>query len=128
MNIKEHIEAGHYPKDSLKRAIVPMRAGGFAVIYATNAPGDAPLVGFIGQEENRSRPDGEWKIDGSRCGWGEPWDLIPPPPRKAKVSEWALIREGRVWTWYQTEEKARRCAHDGDQIVLMTGEYEEPWS
>ena len=40
MNIKEHIEAGHYPTDAKGRALVPMGADRVAVIYCTDHPAD----------------------------------------------------------------------------------------
>ncbi len=33
MNIRDHIEAGHYPTDSKGRAVVPLSDGGTATIW-----------------------------------------------------------------------------------------------
>ncbi len=126
VNIKEHIEAGHYPKDEKGRALVPTPEGK-AVIAATDAPGMWILMGW------RDTPGGQcqasWHADGApgsdKCN-GQ--SLLPPPPRKVKVTAYAVMdRSGRVNLLYRDEAAAKRSAAEVETVVPLTGEYEEPW-
>ncbi len=124
MNIKEHIEAGHYPVDEKGRALVPMRNGSSATIYATDGP-DEPIVGLRPRVISTWRASGQWNIHGHND-----YDLLPPPPRKVKVTRWAVLqKDGCCWGNYADRETAKSWAsyHDGI-LVELTGEYEEPGS
>lgn len=124
MNIKEHIEAGHYPKDEKGRALVPM-SDGTAVILMTDCPDRGrPILGY------RLRTDYicevlTWK----ECGehYGGNYDLLPPSPRKVEVKGYALVaRDGRV-----AEVRTvipDHLAVSQFLVVPLTGSYEEPWS
>jgi len=125
MNIKEHIEAGHYPKDEKGRALVSMKNGETAVICATDNPyGGVPIVGWCNSGPDSWGPNGVWKTGGDKR------DLLPPPPRKVKVTRWLVVNCHRIeYGPYEDEDDAKATArHHGAIIVPLTGEYEEPWS
>jgi hypothetical protein len=140
VNIKEHIEAGHYPKDDKGRALVPADLGGFAVIAATDAPGIAPMIGWW-NDDHGTETQMAWREDGA---WMRAWTadmtkckphLLPPPARKVKVTAYAVVVDGRHCPWAiydtqaQAEQKARGAMQSGRwRIVELSGEYEEPWS
>ncbi len=65
MNIKEHIDAGHYPKDEKGRALVPVSDGRTAIVLATDAPISAPIVGWM---DARWDFPVNWNIDGTSGG------------------------------------------------------------
>ncbi len=125
MNIKEHSEAGHYPKDDKGRALVPMKSGRAFVVCATDKPGPCPILGWA---EDIHHAAGHY-ADSS--------DLLPPPPRKVKVTRWAVMLRGHpdkagecVHTIGPDEQKRWACSRrrPGEFLVELTGEYEELWS
>ena len=75
MNIKDHIEAGHYPKDDKGRALAPHKHNGTVTVLATDYLGNQ-IVGWLTRCGSASAPT-IWKDDGSY--------LLPPPPRKVPV-------------------------------------------
>ena len=90
MNIKEHIEAGHYPTDDKGRALVPVEptgaqwTGWTAAICATDGP-RRTIIGF-GAGSART-----WREDGSPDGHDE-GRLLPPPSREPRIIEkWVLV-------------------------------------
>ncbi len=129
MNIKEHIEAGHYPRDEKGRALVPTDLGGCAVIAATDAPGVATMIGWW-DDEAGTETQMVWREDGA---WWRSWSaenknrphLLPPPPRKVPMKAWVLFNsKGQPFNVFDKP-------HDpspGMFFVEMTGEREEPWS
>ncbi len=128
--IKEFIERGAYPTDDKGRALVPTAAPGVvATICATDKGGDCPLVGWIAV----NGPALSWSASGS---WGnhatnrDGYDLLPPPPRKVKVTEWAIVVDRDVHSSYGNRDAAERVVKGlvFGRIVELTGEYEEPWS
>lgn len=129
MNIRDHIEAGHYPKDDKGRALVPVRDGTMVyTILCTDRPGSEPIVGFCAAITNSWQC---WPEDGS-CEHG--LSLLPPPPRKVEVKRWAVIRrnDGSVANWWDSEADAKCAVMDRPDaqnriIIQMTGSYEEPW-
>lgn len=135
MNIKEHIEAGHYPLDEKGRALVPMLHGGHAeegIVISTDVPGPYPIVvaeksAPSGYEVSLHNEFGE--CIGKRSG--QDLKILPPSPKKVKVSGWAAFtcRGTRIGTFDQ-EHDAHACSkHYPDyRIVELTGEYEEPWA
>lgn len=129
MSIKEHIEAGHYPVDDKGRALVPVRGGGTAVIYATDFNDDFPIAGKAGGYLYSWHDDG---IENHSLRINAKYDLLPPPPRKVKVTRWLVICPRGEWGPYHSEDCARdimRERNESDlQIVALRGEYEEPWS
>jgi hypothetical protein len=132
MNIKEHIEAGHYPKDDKGRALVPVGCAKVATICATDAPGEKPILGFIRSDDKLYQACwNAWDEHGNNCP-SQPracWvDLLPPPPRKVKVLGWAILCPNKLpRAIYATENEAKAFAY-GRPVVEMTGEHEEPWS
>lgn len=132
MNIKDHIEAGHYPKDDRGRALVPMRCGEIATIYATDYAGRWPILGTIG----RGAPSLWLETGVGAGGMVDDWFLTSPPPRKVKVTRWALMYlplvRNRCHSTFDTESDAHReVGHfkDGEVVIVpLTGEYEQPWS
>lgn len=124
MNIKEHIEAGHYPKDEKGRPLVPTRDGDTVIVCATDRPGACPIVGYaMGGSDNGFA----YYADSSR--------LLPPPPRKVKVTGWSVVQKGGGLAAcnHDTREEAERSLRNnyvttGIGVVELTGEYEEPWA
>lgn len=130
MNIKEHIEAGHYEKDENGRAVLLMRNGKTAYIYTTKHGGK-----IAGATRNDLYENGlmlcSWSNDGRDCsGNGHEYDLMPPKPIKVRVSRW-----GGMWgenfkyvasVTYDTREEAV-AAFGRQRVIELTGEYEEPW-
>lgn len=124
MNIKDHIEAGHYPKDEKGRALVPSDKGWIYTILCTDKPGDEPIVAF---RENGSCCWFKAAHDGAQAV-----NLLPPPPRKVKVSRWQLVNklDGCFAPYtHGTEAEAVRCVLNEDvwRVIELTGEYEKPW-
>lgn len=128
MNILDHILAGHYPKDDKGRALVPSRHGGTVVICATDMPGSCPILGFR-IDDTGSRVGAE-NADHGFGYWPDTTGLLPPTPRKVKVTAWArvaanndirmLVRD-RNSLFREPEE------YCSDHVVELTGEYEQPW-
>jgi|SRR5882757_6310865 len=142
MNVKEHIESGHYPKDDKGRALVMTRDGLMMVIVATDCPAHMqpvltvsarPILGWLSagphshtqlwDEDGRVYPDGQ--MNG---------DLLPPPPRKVEV-KWVarLDVKNNIICYCQIDNPVNRAEVSanvmqyGGQMVLLTGSYEEPW-
>lgn len=126
MNIREHIEAGHYPKDEKGRALVPMCNHGVATIYATDhTDGGMVIVGRVsvaGQDHLQ-----HWRADGVQERAAK-LGLLPPPPRKVKMVRWhAIDKQQNTLGWWGDEPA--KCDIPADcRLVRFTGEYEEPWS
>lgn len=131
MNIKEHIEAGHYPTDDKGRAIVPTDGGGPITIYATDHGSAYPICG--------RHPACEHAETWTACGqnFDGNGDLLPPPPRKVKVTRWLLkettpcVGETSLFPSRDAAEAHLRSAMVNPEwwhLIEMTGEYEESWS
>lgn len=131
MNIKEHIEAGHYEHDDKGRALVPIASGGTAVIYATDHPTTWCITG---REQNVGILGHTWNEDGSHEGEADcpsTLDLLPPPPRKVKITaycvpNWRVGVHPMHGIWWSREHALEGC--NGLPVIELTGEYEEPWS
>lgn len=128
MNIKEHIEAGHYPTEAKGRALVPMGADRVAVIYCTDHPGGHAKSRFciIGRD-----PVGQlraWDAEGVNEGIGID-ALSPPRPRKERVKRYGVfLKDGTCWSTYADPDTANRIASDRNgTIVTLHGEREVPW-
>lgn len=131
MNIKEHIQAGHYPVDEKGRALVPMRNGATATVYTVQHGDPWPIAGSF-------KDDGFingfslvcWQADGRISSSSEaPRDLMPPALRKVRVVAWALVgkQSGSVFRCVTDEEEAREypSIRDGTwRVVPLVGEYE----
>src|SRR4051812_39123834 len=97
MNIKEHIEAGHYPLKREGYTVVPLRNGKDALIIATDYRNpdfpEWPILGIV-PHRRESQPFA-WTATGGYHGEVNPLsgrsalDLLPPPPRKVK--RWAAL-------------------------------------
>jgi len=128
MNIKEHIEAGHYPTDDKGRALVPMGADRVAVIYCTDHPADYGKSQFciIGRDPvGRLRV---WNAEGANEG--DALDaLLLPRARLEPVERYAVfLKDGTCWSTYADPDTANRIASDRDgSIVTLRGEREVPW-
>jgi len=132
MNIKEHIEAGHYPTDEKGRALIQTRCGATAVIAAVDHPyGDCPIIGWTLQSEKGALPafsytawtaSGRWEIreDGR--------DLMPPLPRRVKVTRWAEMRVSDQAILHTFSTPLPPSPSRGCVMVELSGCYEEPWT
>lgn len=124
MNIKEHIEANHYPRDEKGRALVPTRGGYRAVIMAIDCPErEKPLAGWYFLNDHRGEL-ASWHADGHfeahlDCG---NLDLLPPPPRKVKVTGKLRCKNGDMVVW-----DLHGCEGEWSEgmEIKFTGEYEE---
>jgi hypothetical protein len=135
MNIKEHIEAGHYPTDDKGRALVPTEGDHVATIYATDhMDGGMVIVGRLWVPGVKMI--GEWTANGRPNFGVDLPGLLPPPPRKVKVTRWAVmylpLDRNQCHSTFNTETDAQRelghFKRDEVIVVPLTGEYEEPWS
>lgn len=133
MNIKEHIEAGHYPTDLKGRALVPMSEGrGIpATILATDVGDSWTIVGFCLGQVYR------WNHNGADRGTDCPiiGHLLPPAPRKVKVTRWAVmmlpVADNISYGSCSSRELAEVALSQAVRpavIVELTGDVEEPWS
>lgn len=130
MNIKAHIEAGHYPTDEKGRALVPMKNGATVIVYATDAPCVPEAI--VGYRRNFGpctwSAEGHWHTSG---GGYSPNDLLPPAPRKVAVKAWALNNiHGAMLALTDDPVRAKSwpTVGVGYFAVALSGEYEEPWS
>ncbi len=130
MNIKEHIEAGHYPKDEKGRALVPVGCDCVATICATDAPGSKPLLGFIASVGNTT-PWCMWDEHGNntpsqpRACWV---DLLPPPSRKVTEVRWAAFNRHGRWVNSASSRTALVDDEGSDAFLAeVTCTYELPW-
>jgi hypothetical protein len=129
MNIKQHIEAGHYPVDDKGRALVPVKNGGVATIAATDGPPDEKLIGWYAIEGDGAWVC-SWNADGSFMSSPYHCDLLPPPARKVKVTGWAIVgsNDRKTHSIYRTEQAARSVSLAADEIIVpLVGEYAESW-
>lgn len=132
MNIKEHLEAGHYERDECCAGwSVTLRNNSTAKVFTTKCGGSYPLVGVVSVID-RGWVVIKWAADGTpekdSCHWSCNFDLLPPPPRKVKVTGWAVIsRNGHIDCTFKERERAVTHVSPGHRIVELTGEYEEPW-
>lgn len=132
MNIRDHILAGHYPTDDKGRALVPTAHGldTIAVICATDKPGRYPILGWLPTPARVQSIEFAWDENGCAAGDSNTERLLPPPPRKVKVS--ATLRGGGQHEGDEVLRSMRR--EDNDDVppagvrIELTGEYEEPWS
>lgn len=130
MNIKEHIEAGHYPTDGNGRALVPTGESAWeAVIAATDAPGEWVLMGWVRRKGCNDASQASWFANGM-AGSRAAITLLPPPPRRVKVQAWALVNDAtKELRWLTSSEEA--AIHEerlqGYLCVELTGGYDEPW-
>lgn len=114
MNIKEHIDAGHYPVDKKGRALVPMKCGRTATILATDKPGEREIVGWVPSTARAAA-----MID---CWDPLTLDLLPPPPRK--VVRWAALSHEQLDAlgMYDSDGPAQREVGGGKFLTKI--EYE----
>jgi hypothetical protein len=126
MNIRDHINAGHYPKDEKGRALVPVggqgRKGWTATIIATDAP--EGIIGFGPAYTRKWNDRGE-----DKAGHGD-GDLLPPAPRKVEVKRWIELETDSDFassTWTEKQGGGTVKPREGCVIVELTGSYEMPW-
>lgn len=144
MNIKDHIEAGHYPVDDKGRALVYIGdlgeedwTCGLATVLATDGP--------VGEEIIARFPDARashWAAGGrrsfpTRAAAERSYVLLPPLPRKVTERGWARIgTNGEIRKFSKDYAEAMNVGvteetvdhFSSDRMVEATIEYEEPWS
>lgn len=131
MNIKQHIEAGHYPKGDDGFWRVPTDDGKTATVCAIHPRNLRPLLGWDYAGVYRW-----WSATGKRDFSGP--DLLPPPPRKVPLAAGAIVdATGRIIHFQMSREEAERVAaawnknspHFNRPLrgVELTGSYEEEW-
>lgn len=132
MNIKEHIDQGHYPTDDKGRPLVPTDSGGVAVIGDTNAMDGNCMLGWMrGHSHDINNCIGWWQDDGTP--YTPVRRLLPPPPRKRKIVRYGIIdRGGRFMSCltYDTQQEAEAVARNNttmDCTIELSGEHEVPW-
>lgn len=137
MNIKEHIDAGHFPADKNGRALVPLLNGATAIIYMTDYDHpDFPewcivgrVIGHEVMEPKCWRADGGYHTGAAQGSW--PLDLMPPPPRRIEVKEWAVVdrRNGQIIRTYRNLAAVELNTEGPllSRVVELTGSFEEPW-
>lgn len=129
MNIKEHIDAGHYPVDDKGYSLVPMRNGDVARIYTTEHGGERSIAGAV--------PDFDcinghrllaWQDDGriSSLDSARHDLLLPPVARAREVTAWDVYIPGktRVACFSEREDaeqfvKTFNATSDGDKAVVV---------
>ncbi len=122
MNIKEHIEAGHYPTTDGGMEIVQTSEGLTVHIFGVHP--DGRIAGWLSSGDVSAYT---WNAAGGalqeRGG-----DLLPPPPRKVTEVRWAAFnRHGRWVNSAPTREAL--AADEGRDVHLaeVTCTYELPW-
>lgn len=136
MNIKEHIEAGHYPATTTcylggaqSTTLVPMRNGRIATIYSTEHGGEWPIAGSIADDGCiNGRGLRCWKADGRISDSsisGE--NLMPPVPRKVRITAYAIVTMGgRILRLSETPPSG--VATGIEKLIELSEEIEVPWS
>lgn len=136
MTIRELIEAGKYPRDSKGRALVPLRSGGTATIYATDANyRGQPIAGLTSAGLATWHADGRFYRRDDIAPEESALDLMPPAPRKEPVNAWAVMSLAFVPATFlisfpdraQAERYADQYYRFNDRrarVVELTGEME----
>lgn len=116
LSIKDHIDQGHYPKDSAGRSLVPKLGGGTFTVVCTDKPGNCPILGWHEKGDNFAY-------------YANTQDLLPPPPRRIPEVVTLCIRKGDGFRQYEPGD-ITSCGEENKewQYVLLKGEREESWS
>lgn len=139
MNIKEHIEAGHYSWDETAGAWnVVLRNNTTAKVFSTSLGGNAPLIGVVSVAVRGWTPI-LWDVhgcpEGNSSHWSMDFEIQMPPPRKIIVKRWGWVGQlpSKATTClYDNESMAREHAsrfvnRDNWKFIAWTGEYLEEW-
>lgn len=120
LSIKDHIEAGHYERDTEGRSLVPHIGGDVVTIYATNGPEGTPIIGWLPRQ-------------GITTWSGCTQNLLPPPRRKVEVKA-SLVCVEVIKGAVQEYKIERVVRADGGPLpfkhnhrIELTGSYEEEW-
>jgi len=130
MNIREHIDAGHYDHDDKGRALVPTASEGVVAVIAETAFRKNCMLGWVIPPQDIHPMKIEvhwWQEDGT------PYvpvpRLLPPPPRKSVKHLCAVYaRDDTFHAGYDSAAEAARVAElICGYVVLLSGEHEVPW-
>lgn len=128
MNIKEHIDAGHYPVQGQ----VTLHNGSTAMIYTTDHPdSNFPIIGAVPRLNNEWGIK-SWRVDGTAKLGGSGYNILPPANRRVPVRAFVVVGpDMQVRELVATEEEAVRHASDGGWgpgcvAAELTGEIEQP--
>lgn len=130
MNIKEHIEAEHYPKDDKGRSIVPTNdCTARAIIVATDAPGSVPLIGWvivsaIDKSIDHTLAQAAWNVLGQPDERSSRF-LLPPEPKKVTVTVWVRIdHNGKALDCTIDPKTADNMLHGAYTVIGLSKEIE----
>lgn len=133
MNIRDHIIAGHYPRDELGRALVPSEGGSQITVCATDAPHPHPIVGFGQGYVSTWTADGRWSgmVPSDFNNGISGADLLPPPPRKRegwivleRTPAGAFVKIAKV---FATKADAEAIPFISSFHIAASVSYDEEW-
>jgi hypothetical protein len=118
VNIKQHIEAGHYPKTDEGMEIVQTSEG--LTVHVADVHPDGRIAGWLSKGDPSAYT---WNRDGGAFQ-EHGGDLLPPAPRK--LTRYLGIHPGCP-AGYATEAELREKMAQYTGWVVGKIEYEENW-
>ncbi len=127
MNIRQHIEAGHYSKLGEHGAEIVPTTDKRTVRIADIDEESGRICGWLDGWHHACTWDASGRLlsNGASNDPSSP-HLLPPPPRKVKAERVLLIYSDG--TEIVTTEEHRAGYEKPKHCVPLTGEYEEAWS
>jgi hypothetical protein len=137
MNIKQHIEAGHYRSLTDHGNETVPTSDKYRDAYITDV-GAKYICGWLDKwdyactwdHNGRLVSNGIMSADDGACSP----HLLPPAPRKVEVKAWGVFHGSTMQGAFGSEQLARNMARDWmanwkqkATVVELTGSYEEDW-